>query len=223
MTHNTVMILLNHHPTYKPPCLYLITCTILSTRSETRVAKCGVFLCIAVISNFIQLTNKYGITLMNAKNCQSRWRSIMKGTATRYLIDLWWALKNLRVLQHLLHLWFLHHWWRCINKKQLHASEAKSATLLNIWWGLLLTKYSNFILHYILHYMTVQNLAKITYVWYEHVELDPNKHFITQGWNYTNAWNFGTTVRSSLKIYQKFQSLVIMTERFPYTFPMRKP
>jgi len=54
MIHN---ILLNEYPIYKPPRLSLITCATLITGSGTHVAKRGVILCIAVISDFIQVTN----------------------------------------------------------------------------------------------------------------------------------------------------------------------
>ena len=64
------MLLLNDHPTYKPPCFLLITCATLTT--GTHVAKHGVFLCIAAIFDFIQVTKKYGVTLMNARYCQLR-------------------------------------------------------------------------------------------------------------------------------------------------------
>jgi len=52
MTH-TAMILLNDHPTYKPPLLLLITCATLTTERGTHVAKRGVFLSIAMIFDFI--------------------------------------------------------------------------------------------------------------------------------------------------------------------------
>lgn len=63
----------NHHI-----LMLLFTCATLTTGSGAHMAKLGVFLCIAVIFDFIQVTNKYVIALMNAILCQSRLCTTMK-------------------------------------------------------------------------------------------------------------------------------------------------
>ena len=50
-----------------------------------------------------------------------------------------------------------------------------------------------------------------------HVELDPQKHLITQGWNYSSASTLDPLKKDFI---QTFNSLISITENFPHTFPI---
>jgi len=120
-----VMILLNDHPTNKPPHLLLITCATLTTGSQTHVAKCSVCLCIAVISNFILvIKNMVSLSWMPDtvnQNDRASWKAFFVQSRDIKLIcgTYWQILRGAPVpvapvLPAPLYIWyqeFMNSWW----------------------------------------------------------------------------------------------------------------